>query len=69
MNDQKSIDLCVMVIDDQRTMRSIVRQLLHQEGIRDVIGAENGSAAIEMLSKTGRHSARNPGHHPDRQRR
>ncbi len=54
MNQEKVIDLSVLVIDDQRTMRSIVRQLLHQEGITDVSEAENGAQAIEKLIKAGR---------------
>ena len=36
------VELRVLIIDDQKTMRSIVRQLLDQIGVRNVIEAENG---------------------------
>lgn len=39
----------VMVIDDQQTMRIIIRQLLHQQHIDHVTEAANGKQALEML--------------------
>jgi len=39
----------VLIIDDHGTMRKIIRQLLHQVGINDVIEAENGEVALEIL--------------------
>ena len=42
-------DLGVMVIDDQRTMRQIVKRLLMAGGVRDVIEADNGLTALEAL--------------------
>jgi two-component system chemotaxis response regulator CheY len=44
-------DLKAFIIDDQKTMRSIVRGLLHQLGITDVTEAENGKSAFEMLKR------------------
>lgn len=46
MSDQILAGLRVMVIDDQRAMRSIIRQLLHQVGIEKIIEANNGENAI-----------------------
>ena len=41
--------LQVMVVDDQGTMRSILRQLLANVGIDNVLEAENGEKALEIL--------------------
>ena len=38
-----------MVVDDQGTMRKILRALLNQIGITDVVEAEDGEVAIEHL--------------------
>lgn len=46
MSDQILAGLRVMVIDDQRAMRSIIRQLLHQVGIEKIVEANNGENAI-----------------------
>ncbi len=53
MSEQFGADLRVMIIDDQRTMRSIVRKLLADIGIRDIVEAENGDEALELLSEAG----------------
>lgn len=42
-------DLRVMVVDDQATMRRIVRQLLASNGIREVVEAGDGSEALDHL--------------------
>ena len=42
-------DIRVMVIDDQRTMRMIVRRLLVAGGVRNVSEAENAMVALEKL--------------------
>lgn len=42
--------LRVLLIDDQRTMRKIVRQLLAPAGISDIIEAENGQDALDALT-------------------
>lgn len=49
--EHKSVDemLYVMVIDDQQAMRSILRQLLHQEHIDHIVEAANGKEAIAIL--------------------
>ncbi|MCH8861505.1 MAG: response regulator [Proteobacteria bacterium] len=39
-----------LIIDDQRTMRGIVRQLLKQVGITHVDEARNGRHALEQLT-------------------
>ena len=41
----------VLVIDDHRTMRLIIRQLLGCVGINDITEAENGEQALAMLCK------------------
>ncbi|MCH9052039.1 MAG: response regulator [Proteobacteria bacterium] len=47
----KAGDLRVLVIDRQRGMRSILRQLLAQIGIEDVIEAKNGEEALELIDR------------------
>ena len=42
-------DLRVLVVDDQATMRRIVKQLLASHGIREVIEAGDGSEALDHL--------------------
>lgn len=44
------VEIRVLIIDDQKTMRSIVRQLLDQIGTRNVIEAENGQEALDLLA-------------------
>ena len=39
----------VLVVDDQRTMRSIIRQLLGRVGISNVSEAEHGEQALAMM--------------------
>lgn len=45
------VGLKVMIIDDQVSMRRIVRQLLASNGIRDVLEAGDGAEALEQLQK------------------
>ncbi|MCH8139117.1 MAG: response regulator, partial [Proteobacteria bacterium] len=47
----KAGDIRVLVIDGQRGMRSILRQLLAQIGIEDVIEARNGEEALELIDR------------------
>ena len=49
MSETQATSISVLVIDDHRTMRQIVRRLLGQIGIQDVADAEDGEAALEML--------------------
>ncbi|MCZ6483578.1 MAG: response regulator [Alphaproteobacteria bacterium] len=49
----KAGDIRVLVIDGQRGMRSILRQLLAQIGIEDVIEARNGEEALEIIDQAG----------------
>lgn len=49
MSDQDDYSLHVLVIDDQQTMRSIVRRLLHAIGIQDVAEADGGEEALDYL--------------------
>jgi CheY-like chemotaxis protein len=46
-------DIRVLVIDDHKTMREIVRRLLAQIGIEQVSDAENGEAALALLRTAG----------------
>jgi CheY-like chemotaxis protein len=43
--------LSVLCVDDQESIRSIVRSILRRWGIRDVQEAEDGLAALRYLSK------------------
>lgn len=40
----------VLIIDDQKTISSIVHQLLDQISIRNVIEAENGQDLLDLLA-------------------
>ena len=51
MNAALHRDLSVLVIDDQRTMRLIVRQLLRQVGVSRAAEAADGREAIEKLAE------------------
>ncbi|MEQ8602576.1 MAG: response regulator [Marivibrio sp.] len=50
MNAPLHRDLSVLVIDDQRTMRLIVRQLLRQIGVTRVSEAGDGREAVAKLA-------------------
>lgn len=45
--------LTVMIIDDHRSMRSIIRSLLNQIGVTSTIEAEDGVQALEQLNRIG----------------
>ena len=49
MNDIDPAGLRVLVVDDQATMRKIVRRLLMQVGIENVDEAANGEEALARL--------------------
>ncbi len=53
MSTDTLIALRALIIDDQRTMRSIVRKLLSQLGIIDVMEAEGGTEALALLEIAG----------------
>jgi two-component system, chemotaxis family, chemotaxis protein CheY len=40
-----------LVVDDFATMRKIIKNVLHQINITDIIEAENGVSALELLKK------------------
>jgi CheY-like chemotaxis protein len=42
-------EIRALIVDDQRTMRKIVRGLLGQAGIKDVVEAEDGAVALRFL--------------------
>lgn len=48
---EKTIDLRmkVLVVDDFATMRKIVRNILKQIGFEDIVEAEDGHAALQMI--------------------
>lgn len=50
LSNQVCETIQVMVIDDHATMRKIVRHLLSQIGIFDVVEADNGINALEILN-------------------
>ncbi len=45
-------NLTVLIVDDFITMRRIVRKILRDLDFEDIIEAEDGSAAMEVLQKT-----------------
>lgn len=49
MTDENTNPLRVLVIDDHRSMRSIIRNLLHKVGIENIAEAENGKVALAYL--------------------
>jgi CheY-like chemotaxis protein len=49
MNGDPLSELRVVIVDDQRTMRMIVRKLLSQINIEDVTEAENGAEALKII--------------------
>jgi two-component system, chemotaxis family, chemotaxis protein CheY len=49
-------ELCVLIVDDQRAMRMIVRRLLSQGGIENVIEAEDGQEALDYLQNPSNQS-------------
>jgi CheY-like chemotaxis protein len=49
MTETETSSIRVLVVDDQRTMREIIRRLLSQLGVHDVQDAEDGEQALEKL--------------------
>lgn len=49
LDEEMFNDILVMIVDDQSTMRKIVRNLLFQIGSFDVVEASNGLRALEIL--------------------
>ena len=45
-------DLTVLIVDDFLTMRRIVRKILRDLDFQDIIEAEDGSAALDILKTT-----------------
>jgi two-component system chemotaxis response regulator CheY len=45
-------NLTVLVVDDFLTMRRIVRKILRDLDFEDIIEAEDGSAALDVLKRT-----------------
>lgn len=48
-------DLETLIVDDQRSVRALVRSCLQEMGIEKVVEAEDGLQALEILSVTRRH--------------
>ena len=48
-------ELHVLVVDDQRSMRSIIRSLLQQERVGQVSEAENGLDALQLMTLSSEH--------------
>lgn len=48
-------DLETLIVDDQRSMRALIRSCLKEMGIEKVVEAEDGLQALEILSTTRRH--------------
>ena len=45
-------DFCILLVDDFSTMRRVIRRMLRDQGIENVLEAENGKQAWKIL--TGR---------------
>ena len=53
MSESTLVELRALIVDDQRTMRSIVRALLSQLGITDVVEAADGAEALALIEAPG----------------
>ena len=42
-------DLRILIVDDQRSMRGILRRLLNDIGVRDIIEGSSGEDALEKI--------------------
>jgi two-component system chemotaxis response regulator CheY len=45
------LNMKVLVVDDFATMRRIVKNILNQIGLKNIIEADDGSTALEVLKK------------------
>jgi two-component system chemotaxis response regulator CheY len=45
------LNMNVLVVDDFATMRRIVKNILNQIGLKNIIEADDGSTALEVLKK------------------
>ncbi len=43
-------DFCILLVDDFSTMRRVIRRMLRDRGIENVIEAENGKQAWKLLN-------------------
>jgi two-component system chemotaxis response regulator CheY len=44
-------DVCILVVDDFSTMRRVIRRILRDMGLENVVEADNGKKAWELLSQ------------------
>ena len=51
IDNQTNGSIRVLIIDDQRSMREIIRRLLRQGGVEDVVEAGSGEEAMELLAR------------------
>lgn len=51
MNKPIDFSMKVLVVDDFATMRKIIRNVLKQIGFEDIVEAEDGSAAMQVLKR------------------
>lgn len=42
-------DLCILVVDDFSTMRRVIRRILRDMGLENVVEADNGKKAWDLL--------------------
>ncbi|MCS7150215.1 MAG: chemotaxis response regulator CheY [Caldimicrobium sp.] len=45
------LNIKILVVDDFSTMRKIIRNILSQLGFKNIIEADDGTSAMEILSK------------------
>ncbi len=46
-----SRDFCILVVDDFSTMRRVIKRVLTRIGIENIIEADNGASAWEILNQ------------------
>lgn len=51
MNKAIDYSIKVLVVDDFATMRKIIRNVLKQIGFEDIVEAEDGTAALQILKR------------------
>ncbi|WP_045218371.1 response regulator [Desulfonatronum thioautotrophicum] len=43
--------MCILVVDDFATMRKIIKNILNQLEYKNIVDAEDGTAALDILNK------------------
>lgn len=46
-----NFDIKILVVDDLSTMRKIIKNILYQLGFKNIVEADDGTTALEILKK------------------